>query len=239
MKTLLDDYRSRAVTILGAATLLGSLVWIGACNKTALSQPASAEIQVSGVSQPQTKTDAVPEIVGFRVLYIFEYGFGGAAYYERVLALFDDGTFTRDFSGLLSGEGVASSRQNNSNRWGEWRIGPENDFTYKYSGQSNWRDDASYSSLPIVEGLRLNDCYTALSTTNAARTYGTYCFSDNGSVTYRIGDRVKRGEYAARSGFIGLAYEDGTTDVNFFGVYSDGLLISMNDLVLTRQNNSD
>lgn len=238
MKIRIATLSRRTVKFLGAASLLCSLMLLTTHSKTAFSQLAPQNIQISQESKHQTKSET-PEIVGFRIAYVYEYGFGGPAYYERVLMLFDDGTFTRNLSALSSGESLVASRQNSPRKWGEWQIGPENDFTYRYSNQSGWLDHASYSSLPLTEGLRLDSCYTALSTTNAANTHGTFCFADNGYFNYRIGDRNKVGAYAIKENRIGMLYDDGTSEVRFFGIYSDDVLISLNGIVFTRQNSSE
>lgn len=223
---------NRAVKFLGVTSLLFSLILMGFFGKAAFSQISS---QASQGSKQQAKAEAL-EIVGFRILYVYEYRATGMGIYERVVMLFNDGTFTRDFDTLLASESIDTSRQQNPRKWGVWRTDPEKGFMYMHSYQNEWRGDTAVASQSVPDGHLLEGCYNARSTTGATRSYRRFCFDENGLFVTGRSSEVIRGLYQIQGNHIGLLYEDGTLVPNFFGSYSSGRIITLNGTVYNQEN---
>lgn len=244
---IIASQRSRTIKFLGTTSLIFGLLVVGTHRDAALSQGALLSAPKSTQShqshQSQTKAEE-PQVAGMRILYVYEYTTAGSAYVEKVVLLFDDGSFTTDFSTLVEGVNtpagggrIATSRQENPRKWGVWRTDPENDFMYKFSYQSEWRDNTAISSLPMTTDRRLTGCYTAQSTSNAALSFGTFCFTDNGYFLSGANESRRGGGYIINGPFIALKYlDDNTLIINYIGIYSSDQQISINGAVYTKQN---
>lgn len=236
--------KHKAIKLFGSAALILGLFVASTERSPAFPQIVPEGSQIAEREKYQTK-QTEPQVAGLRIVYSYETTTAGAAYVRKVFLLFDDGTFTRDFNTLVAGlnssaygGNVAVSRRENPRQWGEWRIDPENDFMYKFSYQSQWRDDAATASVPTISDRRFNGCYTAQSTANAARSFGTICFTEDGY--FREGqsnaEERQQGIYIVQEPFLFRKYTDETVTVNYIGVYGSGEEISIDGAVFTEQN---
>lgn len=236
--------RARKRKLSAAFSLCLGLLIVGIHQSTAFSQSSTQGTHLSEYDLHQTKSEE-PQVAGLRIVYVYETTTAGAAYVRKVFLLFNDGTFTRDFKTLVAGlnssangGNVARSRRENPRQWGEWRIDPENDFMYKFSYQSEWRDHAATPSLPTTSDRRLEGCYTAQSTVNASRSFGTYCFTETGFFLSRDSNATERarGIYTIQEPFLFTKDENETVAVNYVGIYGSGKEISIDGTVFTQQN---
>lgn len=240
MKIRTATRHSRTVKFLRAASLLCGLILPVTQSKLAFSQPLSEgpqikEALISHESKQQTKAE-IPAIVGFRIIYVYEHRATGTAFYERVVMLFEDGTFTRDFDTLIASNSIVTSQQENPRKWGEWRTDSQEGFMYRHSYQDEWRDNTAISSQSVADGYLLEGCYNAQSTANATRSHGRFCFDNNGLFVTGSPSGVTVGMYQIKGNQIGMLYEDETLVVNYFGMYSSGQLITMNGRVFTKED---
>lgn len=240
----IPNHHSKPIKLSAVFSICLSLLITGAHHGPAFSQPSSPKPHASAYDKHQTKAEE-PQVAGLRTVYVYEATTAGASYVRKVFLLLDDGTFTRDFETLAAGlstpangGNIARSRRENPRQWGEWRIDPENDFMYKFSYQSEWRDHASTPSAAVTPDRRLEGCYTAQSTINAARSFGTFCFTENGYFLERGSNATERarGIYSIQEPFLVTKDENENVVVSYIGVYGSGEEISINEAVFTQQS---
>ena len=160
---------------------------------------------------------------------------------DYVILRFDDGTFSRDITGVMD-NGIAKSKYSEPIQWGQWQ-GDDESLALKFHSNSFMRVIAAKVSDPIGNNYKLDKCYTGSKNTyqisgdvdglDTKAAYNTFCFQKDGifshdSSTSNIdADYISStksdtaGFYEINGNVIRLRYGNDTVVRRFFAVFSD------------------
>lgn len=199
--------------------------------------PPSSSVVVSG--EQAGALSAAPKLPGLKdVRGVIVFGVQPSGMFgltEDYIALFQDGTFTKDVAGAF-GKGKAASKRDKPGYWGRWRVRggelelKEDDKTSFDDTRGNWiaragssdeRLDGCYGSLSSSSGAD----YSSGTTVGLARTWCFYpdgrftnsatAFGRDGSAAMRVSDKA-RGRYRIDGYMARFVYDDGHEVVSVF-----------------------
>ena len=160
-------------------------------NVTMVQEPTPTVITTATSDQkeipivPATGPKNLKNLRGIIVYGMQPSGFFGTT--SKVIATFDDGTYTWDIKRVFS-EGLSASKKAKPNRWGQWRI-RNNELELKDHNDHEFKTtQGDWIATPAQKDLKLNGCYGNI-TSSSYDGYGggstvgnasSWCFKPNG-----------------------------------------------------------
>ena len=205
------------------------------------SQSGSPDAMKTGPLPPVKKLDGLVEVRGMITYGIQAGGMYGTT--EDFIALFDDGTYSRDLPRTF-GVSKAESKAERPNYWGQWRKrGGELELKGIASDTEFDTTSGDWLAVPGGQDHKLSGCYGRLTSTSGAdylsgTTVGlarTWCFypsgrftnnstafgsSSNPGVSMRVSDKA-RGRYRIDGNMARFVYDDGHEVMAVFGYINE------------------
>ena len=132
---------------------------------------------------------------------------------ENIIALFKDGTYTEDLSGIFSiGKGVAYSKRKKPKSWGQWRVNAKDEILLKDHNDKEFETTVmNFTTTAGGTNQKLNACYGRLVSSDgmgSGYTVGSsrsYCFKKDGRYALNSTGFVSAGQGYAND----IAYTGG------------------------------
>lgn len=143
---------------------------------------------IDSLAGPATEPPGLAAMYGIIVFRLLPSGFFGPT--DDAILAFEDGSYTEDITGVMR-DGIAASRANRPNDWGEWR-GSAGSLELREAGESEF-DETSGSWLVEPGGTdeRINGCYSAVGGVGPLGddgignvNFSTVCFFTDGRFTH-------------------------------------------------------
>jgi len=160
---------------------------------------------------------------------------------DYAIIRFDDGTFSRDITGVMD-NGITKSKSSDSIQWGQWQ-GDSDSLALKFHSNSYKKVFAANVSDPVGKDYKLDKCYTGSKYTyqrsggvgarGTTASYNTFCFQSDGIFSHDSNASNIRadfisstksdtaGFYEINGNVIRLRYGNGAVVQRFFAVFSN------------------
>jgi hypothetical protein len=160
-------------------------------------QPSVTKSSVTANTSNNTKpaiTRVIPPPKGLKEIRgILDYGIQPAGTYGltgKVVALFDDDSFTHDL-GVVFSKGTDRAKKENPKIWGKWRISNKELELKDYEDEEFGKTHGNWVATPGKKDMKLEGCYGNITSSSGAFQTGiikgqasSWCFNQEGRFAY-------------------------------------------------------